>query len=108
MSRRDYVDIGPAPFEIMPAQVGSPDYSRRAVRECRVFIRQLVRMFGDPPVGAELKIMACPHEFGTYREVVCWFSDRAGLDYALLLEREGPGKWDQEALEELALAEEKD
>ena len=40
----DFIPIGPAPSEEPCAQVGDPDYPERSRRECRVFLRMLLRL----------------------------------------------------------------
>jgi hypothetical protein len=83
---RDYIGIGPAPAEEECAQVGSPDYARRARAECRRFIELLRRTFGEEPEGAQLMIKSNPHDFGAYYEVVCYYEEG---------NEEAPTRWDQ-------------
>jgi hypothetical protein len=99
-----YTDLGCAPANEDCAQVGSPDYARRARRECRAYIRQLRRMFGKEPDGAQLDIRANPHDFGTYYSVVCYYHPvkPASEDYAWRCESESPQHWDDQARQELA------
>lgn len=84
-----------------------PNYNAtKARQECNIFMDQLVRAFGHPPVGARLTIISNPHEFGTYLEVGVKYnpdSDEA-VDYALKLESETPEFWDETAKAELAKA----
>ncbi|MFN6965191.1 MAG: hypothetical protein ACK4S4_15705 [Pyrinomonadaceae bacterium] len=102
---RDYVDIGPSPTAEDCAQVGSDDYYERARRECRVFIDQLRRQFGDEPCSASLSVRSYPHDFGTYYEVVCYFDDDddEAVEYAYKLESETPEHWDADARVALGL-----
>ena len=102
----DHLSIGPSPTNERCAQVGEPDYAERSRRECRAYVRQLRRVLGDEPAKASLAVKANPHDFGTYREVVCYFdpSDRAALDYAFRAEELAPAEWDDEARTELGLA----
>jgi hypothetical protein len=101
---RDYITIAPSPIDEDCAQVGSPDYEVRSKRECKAFLAQLRRQFGDEPGSACLAVKFFPHDFGTYREVVCYYDDEdeEGYDYAMKLESETPAKWDEEAKEVLA------
>jgi hypothetical protein len=101
---RDYVCIGSTPACEDCAQVGKGDYYEKSRIELRAFRNQLIRVFGDPPYGAELRIKAFPHDFGTYHEVVCYFEDSApeSMDYAFRVEGNAPEKWDTEALWEIA------
>jgi len=100
---RDYLTISPTPTVEDCAQVGSPDYNARSSAECKAFLAQLRRRFGDEPGSAFLGIKTFPHDFGSYREVVCYYDDEdeEGRDYAFRLERETPAKWDEEARKEL-------
>lgn len=100
----DYTVIGSSPVNEPCAQVGCDDYPQRARRECRALIGQLIRIFGEPPPGAQLGIKSFPHDFGTYCEVVCLFdpSDLDAMDYAYRCEDGLPDRWDEEARTELA------
>lgn len=101
---RDYLTIGSSPTEEDCAQVGSGNYEYQSKLECKAFIHQLRRVFGEEPEGASLSIKSFPHDFGTYREVVCYYDPDEGLasEYAFRLENDTPAKWDTEALEELS------
>jgi len=99
---RDYVTIGSAPADEVPAQVGSENYASKALVECKVYIEQLKRELGDPPLGAQLKTKAFPHDYGTYHEVVCFYDDHEGRAYALRCESEGPLLWDNISQQRLA------
>lgn len=108
---RDYVDIGSVPSGEKCQQLGADDYDpTKAVKECRAFIAQLRRQFGPEPMSARLSVMANPHDFGTYHEVVCYFDDmdEEGANYAFQLEGEMPEWWDEEALKELGIESAKD
>ena len=100
----DYTSIGSAPAYESCTQLGTDGYTERARRECRALIRQLIRMHGEPPPGARLAIKSCPHDFGTYYEVVCFFDpgDPEALEYAYRCEDGLPEYWDEAASEELA------
>ena len=101
---RDYVDIGPAPFDEDCAEAGSPDYWEKSKKECRAYKHQLEREFGPPPIGARIDVKNFPHdEFGIYQEVVCYFDDqiKGSLEYALKMKENTPVEWDEEAWEEL-------
>jgi hypothetical protein len=98
---RDYINIGPGPYDEDVAQLGADGYWERATRECRCFIDQLRRKFGPPPPGASLRIKSFPHDFGTYREVVCYFDDAKprSVDYCYDIEANAPERWDRKARE---------
>lgn len=100
---RDSLDLGSAPSGEECAQVGRDDYHDRARRECRAYIHQLRRTFGEEPAGARLSIKANDHDFGTYWSVVCSFDggNEAATDYAYRCES-GPESWDEEARWELS------
>jgi len=99
-----YTDLGCAPADEDCVHVGTPDYARRARRECWAYIRQLRRMFGKEPDGAELAIRANPHELGTYYSVICVYhpEKRASDDYAYRCDSGNPKHWDAQGRHELA------
>jgi hypothetical protein len=72
--------------------------------ECRAFIEQLRRQFGQEPEGAQLSVKSNPHDFGPYYEVVCYYDvgNTKAADYAWNLEANMPDKWDSWALDYLA------
>jgi hypothetical protein len=74
-------------------QVGELNYQEKSWRECRRYIQLLRSFFGPEPPGCQLKIKTQQHEFGEYMEVICEYSDDAGLQYALKCEGEGPETW---------------
>jgi hypothetical protein len=100
----DCIDMGSAPTYEDCAQVGSDGYHDRARRECRAYIGQLRRMFGDEPDGARLSVKSNPHDFGTYLSVVCYYDPaiRTSVDYAFRCEGKIPEEWDAQARRELA------
>ena len=102
---RDYLVIGSTPAEEDCAQVGSPDYKTRMIKEINAFINQLLRQFGPEPKGAEIRVKGFPHDFGTYHEVVVFFDDNneEAVNYAYKIENEAATRWDEEALIELGL-----
>ena len=95
---RDYLSIGSSPADEDCVQVGTENYAARARQECSRYIELLRLKFGPEPKGAELVVKGFPHDFGTYYEVVVWYddNDRAGLEYALLLEGNAPATWDDD------------
>lgn len=103
----DSLMIGSAPYAEDCASVGSADYRQRARRECVAFMAQLVRMFGDPPVGCRLVIKSNPHDFGSYLTVDAVYNAdfQEAVEYAYRCESEGPELWDAEARAELGLQE---
>lgn len=97
---RDYVTLGPTPCEEDCVQVGDPDYSLRAIPECKRFIRLIREHLGQEPEGAKLVVKAFSHDFGTYHEVVCWYDEAfpKSVDYAFKCESNAPTRWDEESL----------
>jgi hypothetical protein len=95
---REYFTLGPTPSEEDCAQVGQPDYYRKALEECRRFIELIRDTLGPEPSGAELAIKSFPHDFGTYYEVVIRFEpdDAAAVAYAERCEDDAPRTWDGE------------
>lgn len=102
---RDYLDIGPTPAGEDCEQLG-PNYNPvKAKQECRAFINQLRRIFGNEEGSANFKIQSNPHDFGTYLSVICSFNDddEIGAEYAYNVENNTPELWDEQALTELGL-----
>jgi pyruvate dehydrogenase complex dehydrogenase (E1) component len=101
----DHVSIGPSPTNEQCAQVGEDDYHERSVKECRAYVRQLRRALGEEPEGASLAVKSNSHDFGVYREVVCYYADNCheAVDYAFRAEEQAPAEWDDEARAELGL-----
>lgn len=102
---KEIMDLACVPYDEPCAQIDNPDYQDKAVKECQSYIRQLKRVFGEPPDGARLKLRYNPHDLGTYLSVVCEYSRMMpdAVAYAFKCEAEGPAKWDAEAMAELGL-----
>lgn len=102
---QDFIELSATPVGEKCEQVGpNCDYVRMKM-ECRAFIGQLRRQFGDEPLGAKLAMKSFPHDFGSYYEVVCHFNDDfdVAIDYAYNLENNLPEHWDETAKAELGL-----
>ena len=93
---RDYLYLGSTPSEEKCAQVGSDNYYDLAQAECTRFIELLRKTFGPEPEGAQLRIKYESHDFGTYLEVVCYFSNThpESVEYAYRLDKEAPQTWE--------------
>lgn len=93
---RNFFTLGPTPTDEDCAQVGTPNYQTRALKECRRFIALLRRVFGSEPEGAELRVSGFDHDFGRYYEVVCWFDTEmpASVAYASRCDDETPATWE--------------
>ena len=102
---RDEIYLGPVPIEEDCSQVGSIGYFERSRAECKAYVNQLRRQFGEPPFGGALIVKACPHDFGTYNEVVAVFDDLYpnSCKWAFEMEENIPLKWDEEALVDITL-----
>jgi hypothetical protein len=94
---RENIFLGPTPIEEPCAQLGGPDYEERALKECRRYIELIRKTNGPEPEGstARLRIVSCPHDFGTYYEVAVEYNieDKIGEDYAYFLEENSPINW---------------
>lgn len=102
---RDELYLGPVPLEEDCSQVGTPGYIEKSRIECKAYINQLRRQFGEPPMGGGLKIKSCPHDFGTYHEVVAIFDDNFpdSVGWAFEVEDALPSRWDEIALTDLTI-----
>lgn len=101
---RDCLEIGSTPHDEECTPLGAPDYERRGRFECRVLGRQIIRMFGEPPAGANLTVKANPHDFGTYYELAVMYDadNEEAARWAYNVESNSPDKWDATARAELA------
>lgn len=97
--------LGPTPAEEPCAQVGQINYREQALKECRAYLRQLARHFGEPPPETRFALTRETHDFGTYFEVVVWYDpeDEASREFAFRTEDDLPARWDAQAREELGL-----
>ena len=101
----DYLNIGPTPYDVDCAQVGSPDYIRLSTIECRAFALQCQRVLRAkyPDYTVRVGIKAFPHDFGTYWEVVVYYDpeNEEEIKQAFYLESADISDWDKEAIEQL-------
>ena len=107
----DHLDLGSAPSDEDCAQLGVDDnYVTRAKRECRALINQFKRICGDAPPGAHFRIMANPHDFGTYYSVAIHFdpNDQDAVAFAYRCDEESPSEWDMAARLELDAARQRE
>jgi hypothetical protein len=95
MANRDHVCIGSSPAEEECVQVGADNYSVLATQECRRFIQLIRDTLGKEPEHAQLAIKTSPHDYGNYKEVVCYFDpdNAASYRYALKVESSAPTTW---------------
>lgn len=101
---KDYLNIGSTPADEPCAQVGSKDYRKMSIIECRAFAhqchREMVKKFGEG-YTVLIRIKSFPHDFGSYMEVVVEYTPGTNEEQAFYLESLDMPNWDQEALEEL-------
>ena len=97
MAFTDSNSLGPAPAEEDPVQLGEADYASRAQQECRRYIEAIRKACGDEPEGAQLRVVRCAHDFGTYFDVEVRFdgNDRAAAEYAYKVESKSPATWEE-------------
>lgn len=91
---KDFLFIGPVPAEEPCAQLGvDPDFHEKNRAECKRFIRQIQKHYGEEPHGAILLMKAQEHDFGTYREVCVMYDDsnEEAVDYAFRIEADELG-----------------
>lgn len=101
---REYMYIGETPHGEPCAQVGTENYMWLSRLECRLFVEQLLRQFGEPPYGADIVVKLNSHDFGSYLSVeVKYDSDiEECVEYAYLVEQEAPEEWDDISRSKLA------
>lgn len=89
------LDIGPCPCDEDCAQVGDPDYDRKAHRECLHYIDAIRIKLGREPIGAKLVVVRHRHDFGLYHEVACRYDNNveAAIEYAFKAESDAPSTW---------------
>jgi hypothetical protein len=98
---KDYIEIGPVPSDEQCAQVGSNNFYKNCMTECKAFMQAIRKKLGEEPSWAQLSIKANPHDFGTYYEVVCYYDDEhpESLEYALKCESDAPRTWTEVGME---------
>lgn len=98
---REYLELGPVPYEEDCAQVGAGNYHEKARKECTAYKHQLERLF---PKGT-FTIKSNPHDFGSYYEVCIVYNDNdeSSSDYAFNVESNLPSNWDEKAKKELGI-----
>ena len=107
MSQYESMELGSAPYDVHPAQVGQDGYSDKARKECLAFKNQLLRILQKKtenlPENFSLLVKGFSHDFGTYYEVVCKFKVDNDESWNLydFLDENIPANWDEEAMKEL-------
>ena len=93
--REEMAMTSTAPPEEQCVSVGEENYMARARAEAQRYIELIRKKLGPEPVGARLTIKSCPHDLGTYLDVVCVFDDQIdeAVEYAYRCESDGPSNW---------------
>lgn len=97
----DHLYIGPAPCDEDCAQIGVTEGASRLNRiECEAYIEALRAVYGPEPEGAYLHTKTESHDFGNYKEVVCYYDTnvREAAEYAFKVET-GLGTWAEANME---------
>lgn len=103
---KEFLNIGSTPYNENCTTAGK--YFSDGIFECAVYIRQLIRFYGQPPKSCEFFIMKNEHEFGTY-DANIFYRMSATSDpeattqseqYAFRVEN-GQDYWDGQSKEEL-------
>jgi len=92
---REYICIGPVPYDEDCVQVSNPNYAILALDECRRYVTLLREVFGPEPEGARLTVKMFEHDFGRSYEVVCYYDDAIpdSIEYSYAVERNCPARW---------------
>lgn len=93
------------PWDESCIQVGDEGYLRNSRIEARAYINQLRREFGGNPIGTWFTVVGCPHDLGTYRDIVFHFDseDQHQVAYMGTIQN-GCRHWDEMARIELQAA----
>ena len=92
---QEFIELGQAPYNEAPAQIGDRNYRVNAVRQCQSYIQAIRNYLGHEPDGALLEYRGFAHESGTFFEVVCSYDPRvqAARDYASRCACQAPLTW---------------
>lgn len=94
---REYLELGPVPSDETRVQVGDPNYREKSIAECRRYKQLLESMFPDfERHGCKFGIKGFPHDFGTYHEVVIYYHDEKGGNFAFDVENNLPAVWNND------------
>lgn len=96
----EYIELAQTtPWGETCAQVGDATYRKDSLIEAKTYIEQLLRKIGTNPTGTFFKIIDCPHDTGTYRDIKFIFDDdnETHMDYMQQVE-DGFEKWDEESI----------
>lgn len=101
---RDQFELGTTvPHDEPCSQMGDANFASYSKMEARALMNQILRTFGQPPERTSLRMIACPHDFGTYYDVAVVYDDDSAESQEWMLKVEGelPCNWDSEAIKEL-------
>jgi hypothetical protein len=107
---KEYMEIGPSPYDEDCAQVGTENYTQIANKELDAYRNQLNRLFPDAESkGITFRTKWFNHDFGTYGEVCVFWNDLDGEanEYAYFIEANLPKNWDEQSIKKLELETEK-
>lgn len=76
-----FTNVGSAPWGEDCAQVGSPGYDLRAIKECTHYKEQIAKHYPLPASG-RLSVRRLDHDFGGYFEVMAHFDDEDPVSVA--------------------------
>lgn len=82
------------------SQVGTAGYDKNSRLEAQALKNLLLRTLPPPPEGTGIRIIQCPHDFGSYLDlsVVYDDDDEESVEWMLKAECAVPGNWDEEAI----------
>jgi hypothetical protein len=102
---RGYLTLGSTPAAEECVQVGDDNYYLKTINECKLYIEQLKRQFGDQP-GCRFTVKGFLHDFGQYHEVVVYFDDEDehSVDFVYNVENNLPEYWDEQSKLSLSLS----
>jgi len=101
---RDYLDLAcTTPYDEPCIQVGHPNSIKWGKLEARTFRDQLIREIGEPPEGAQFKIVVNPHDFGSYVSLAIFYETdkEEATRYAFDAESADVIHWDTSSQEKL-------
>jgi hypothetical protein len=103
---REYMEIGPSPYDEDCAQVGTDNYAQRVDKELNAYKNQLNRLFPDAESkGITFRTKWFNHDFGSYGEIcLYWNTDNEiANEYAYTIEANLPSNWDEVAIKEMSM-----
>jgi hypothetical protein len=103
---KDYLVLGPVPYDEDCAQVGAEDYIEKSSLEILAYLNQLNRKFPEAESkGIDFKKKRFDHDFGSYYEVCAYWNvnDEVSDEYVYIIEASLPDVWDEEAKKELGI-----